>query len=164
MRTDTLSPLRLESCTLRTLEVDVPGNVQHVGATDADFRLGFDLGIKAMKEPHKCRVSLGIAAERPAQGSSDQATRIKASVEAVFSLPGAGMEEAVGAVFPNTYAILYGIIRGIVAQATGPTAEGCIWLPSVNFIAVIQDARVDVNVWDVPPWEEAEEGSGETNG
>jgi preprotein translocase subunit SecB len=134
-----ISPLQFDGCQLCKLVIaaDPCGGASEGGP---DFELGLEFAVDEV-ERTVFRVLLGILATRPEGSTAQSVNRIEATVEGVFSLPPDAPDEAIHQLVPlNCFAMLYGVVRGIVAQATGLTADGCIWLPSVNFVALLQGA------------------------
>jgi preprotein translocase subunit SecB len=133
------SPLRLDGCRLCRLVIEAEP-CSNLGGGASDFQLGFDFDVEEV-EPTAFRVLLGVHATRPDGPAAQSLQRIEVVLEGRFSVPLDTPEETVRQLVPlNCFAMLYGVARGIVAQATGLTADGCVWLPSVNFLAILQNA------------------------
>jgi len=133
------SPIRLDGCRLCRLVVEADP-CSDVCGRGPDFELGFDLDVQEI-HPTAFAVLVGVRAVRPDDAAPQSLQRIEVTIEGRFSLPPDTPDEVIAQLVPlNCFAMLYGVARGIVAQATGLTPDGCVWLPSVNFVALLQGA------------------------
>jgi preprotein translocase subunit SecB len=107
---------------------------------EPDYELEFGLGhIPLDEDDVSHQVTLAVAVT-PRDESPQPFSRVEAEVQGIFFLVEGVPPHVVEAIVPlNCYAMLYGVMRGIVAQATGLTEHGALWLPSVNFRALVGD-------------------------
>lgn len=135
-----MSPLQFDGARLCRLVIDAQP-CEKVLADSLGFDLGFEFGFENLG-PRAYRVRLGVKAKGRRSPRGRELATIEAVAEGSFSASQEVPQSVIDQLVPlNCYAMLYGVLRGVVAQATALTAYGCIWLPSVNFVAVLQEAE-----------------------
>jgi preprotein translocase subunit SecB len=137
MATTPLSPLQLDDCCLRRLVVEIDPEADELAARDAGFELSFRLGHSPSEDGLTHMVSFGVSAKRPDGDPGQPFLLLEADIAGRFSIPEGMPEEVARALVPtNCFAMLYGVARTVVAQASGLTPYGPVWLPSINLVAV----------------------------
>ncbi len=139
-----LSSLHLDSCNLTRLLVEVPPLTvlsidelrEEYGVSDLSSK--FEVSPVSGAGALQFVIELSVAAEARPRAARQAWLTVQITLKGLFSLPNDTPEEDVQALVPlNGLAILYGIARGMVAQATGPTLHGALWLPAVSFVDLI---------------------------
>jgi len=83
-------------------------------------------------------VSLAFQLEAQDEDKPTPVKSVQARVAGTFSFAASTPEELLKQLVPvNCLAILYGILRGIIIQATGGCAGGCFILPSLDMHCVV---------------------------
>lgn len=129
-----LSPLELKRTFLEALEIR-PGPVRDpsVQITE-DYKVQLTTEVMQKPDSRDYRVTVDFRLS-PKKDAVCRFDRLEIRLAGYFSLPADTEEELVTRLIPlNCFVILYGIARGIVAQATGMVAKGSFMLPAVNFI------------------------------
>ena len=129
-----LSPLELKRTFLEVLEIRPnPARDPSVEITE-DYKVQLTTEVLEKPDSHDYRVSIDFRLS-PQKDAVCRFDRLEVKLAGFFSLPKDTEEELIGRLIPlNCLVILYGIARGIVAQATGMVARGPFMLPPVNFI------------------------------
>lgn len=128
-----LSPLRLEHCTVKRLEILMR---ETSGPVTGEEKLNVKLAMNVQKAADRMafRVLMGVQL-RPEKGheASCRLKRLLVEAESVFSLPEDSTAEQVATYVPiNCLAIVYGILRGYIMSACGAIGHGAVLLPSVE--------------------------------
>ncbi len=140
MEPTVLSPLQLECCTLHRLLIEADPSVHSEPEGGQNYKVGLAVDGAADEKGRRHKVTLSFRLERPEDRPDQPLKRVEVDLEGLFALPDDAPQEMVDALVPgNCVAMLYGVMRGIVAQATGVTGPGPLWLPSVNVRALLAD-------------------------
>jgi len=68
--------------------------------------------------------------------------KVAAVVEGIFVFRKGTPEEVIAQYYPAVcLANLYGMMRGLIAQSTGCSASGAVYLPIVNMVEVVSEAQ-----------------------
>ena len=128
------SPLNLEAFRLLSLEMIDNQDFEPDQETDSK-QLTINLDFAKNPEKNEFLVTLGINLTPEGDPSHFRFQKLNVFCQGLFSLPDDTAEDLVRQLVPlNCWAILHGILRGIVAQVTGVTDKGIFLLPTVNFV------------------------------
>lgn len=138
------SLMSLVDCFVKSLTIETNALVRPMKSID---RLPANVNITIQQNimqdgqyPLQFLIPLGITVTWPEQC---QSTYIKIAIElnGLFSFPEGTPEEQIRQYVPLLCLTnLFGIARGIIAQATGNCAEGAFYLPLVNMTEILQNA------------------------
>jgi preprotein translocase subunit SecB len=138
-----LSPLELKQATLGCLEVRVSDSWDMKPLVDDPCKYDYSLDVDVRKRRNQWgfRVSLDVTF-KPKEGDVCRLDCVRVALVGLFHLPDDTDKELVEKLVPlNCYAILYGIARGTVAQATGMVPGGPFMLPAVNFVETLKQKK-----------------------
>lgn len=137
-----LSPLRLEHCTVKRLEVLMG---EATGPPGGEERLNVKLAMNVQKAADRTafRVLMGVQL-KPERGHEPNCRlkRLLVEAEAIFALPEDSTPDVIATYVPiNCLAIVYGILRGYVMSACGAIGHGAVLLPSVEIGRMYKDLQ-----------------------
>ena len=143
-----LSPLQLDAYHLEGLQIDVsakqPSPADEQASLNETYALRLKTDVKKDQDSLRFMVLLGVDLRRVPRTRPTQFTRIRIEVRGYFSLPEDTSDDLVQQLVPfNCFAILYGIARGIVSQATGITVCGSYLLPPINIIEALREKALE---------------------
>lgn len=137
-----LSPLQLDHFHLERLIIEVSPDSPELeieAEERSEYQFTFRKELAKHPDHEKYMVLLGITCTHCEAEDTKGQLHLEADVRGFFSLPDDAPEDFIEQVVPlNCYAMLYGLIRGIVAQATGMTRQGTILLPTINLMEALQ--------------------------
>ncbi len=136
----TVAPLQLREFYVDKLVVETNADYSddHDEARSDDRDM--EITANVAKHPDKLdfMVTLGVSCTPKSVSAGTRFTRLEATIRGFFSLPDDTTQEVVDQLVPyNCFAIVYGLLRGAVAQATGMTVHGVQVLPTVNLLAAL---------------------------
>ena len=140
----TLSLMKLEQCCLTRLEIKIRGGLtrppapgESVGGGEAtEWRGGIDFDVRKVEDEPVYILPVNIDLESPDDVSFE---KISVALTGVFSFPeDAPLEEVYKYVPLLCLTNLFGVARGLVAQATGMCEAGPFLLPLVNMQEVVK--------------------------
>ena len=136
-----LSPLELKRVVLETLEIHASQKWEPSAATTTseDYVFGLDaVEVLQREDTLDFRITLGFRL-RAVKDAVCRFEKVRVRLVGYFSLPTGTDESLVNTLVPlNCLAIMFGIARGIVGQATGFVPGGPLLLPPVNFVDEMQ--------------------------
>ena len=138
-----LSPLELRQANLLCLDVQVSPSwdLKPVVDDPQKYEHTVDVDVRKRRNHWDFRVSLDVTFT-PKPDETCRMGRIHIAVVGLFHLPDETDEALVEKLVPlNCYAILYGIARGVVAQATGMVPGGPFMIPAVNFVETLKQKK-----------------------
>ena len=129
-----LSPMQLLSARLESLAIDVNPNFEAGGQKPAAFAIAHHCELAHNEDRSQCMVLLRVDCKPKARTTKNHAfKRVSAVVRGFFALPAEIPEETAQNVVPlSCMAVLYGIARGFVAQATALAPGGPVFLPLMD--------------------------------
>lgn len=128
------SLLNLKHVCLEALEIRAAETVPPRGQATEDYSLRLEPLVEQKEGALDYRVFLGCRLRRK-KDAICRYERVEFRLTGYFSLPLNTEESLVNQLIPlNCLAILYGIGRGIVAQATGLVPGGPLLIPPVNLV------------------------------
>lgn len=138
-----LSPLELRQVRLEKLEIRVSSTwgLKPLADEMCRYNCYVEPAVRKRRGHWDFRVSLDVAF-MPLEGETCRFDLIGVRLVGLFHLPDDTEESLVKTLVPlNCLAILYGIARGAVAQATGMVPGGPMILPPVNFVEVLKQRK-----------------------
>lgn len=129
-----LSPLELKRAMLEALEIRPSRTHDSSAERTEDYRVQLTTEILEKPDSLDYRVTVDFRLS-PRKDAVCRFERVEVRLVGFFSLPPDTDERLVRTLIPlSCFSILYGIARGVVAQATGMVARGPLLLPPVNFV------------------------------
>ena len=135
-----LSALQLDAYYLERLQIEVNPK-QPEGAEDGSLEETYSIQFKPeiKQAPDALQFMVFLSVDCKGDRKKAKFKRIRVDLRGFFSLPGDTPQELVEQFIGlNGFAILYGIMRGIVSQVTGPTVCGSYLLPTLNLVEALQ--------------------------
>ena len=142
-----LSPLQLDDFTLNELHIarGIAGTSGADSPTSIEYTIevGYDVSkAPATNRGRRHRVTLAVRIESAKPDEPCPIRLVTGQVTGMFSLPKRASEELVTVLVPaNCLAILYGVLRGIVIQATGGCPGGCFIMPTLDIVGIVRSAQ-----------------------
>jgi len=146
-----ISPLQLREFYLEKLFMEVNDQFRPRDDSPVEDAVECTLSTEVAKHPDKLdfMVLTRVSLLPKADAANTRFHRLEVSIRGFFCLPEGTPEDVVKQLVPfNCVAILYGLARGFVSQATALTEHGTETLPTVNLLAALQP--------DSPPPDQAE--------
>ncbi|GEM_PF-3328396 len=140
----TLSLMKMEQCCLTRLEIKTRGGLTQLPSPDesagsgeeTEWRVGIDFDVRKVEDEPVYIVPINIDLDSPDDASFE---KISVSLTGVFSFPEDAPSEEVYKYVPLLCLTnLFGVARGLVAQATGMCESGPFLLPLVNMQEVVK--------------------------
>lgn len=138
-----LAQLELRQAHLKAVEVRVSSAWDTTPAPEDLCRYDHQLEIEVRKRRGHWDFRVGLDVTfAPRKGETCRFDLLHVGLVGLFHLPDDVDESLVSTLVPlNCLAILYGIARGVVAQATGMVPGGPFMLPPVNFVEFMKKRR-----------------------
>jgi preprotein translocase subunit SecB len=132
------SPLEMRDCVVQILDIRHNSEYDiHSEAKDC-YAIKVNVDVRQKPQENDYRIRMGIVL-RPEKDAVCRFQRISVELEGLFFLPLDTDENLVKQLVPlNCFAILYGIARGVVGQASGMMAGGPYMLPPYNFVELMK--------------------------
>ncbi len=144
-----LSEMQLDEYWLEELHIVVAEAVDE-DAPVGEYQISTDFGVLKAEEGHFFQVPFTVRIRPdPEADIKPRFERVVVSLRGFFSFPDDTSEDMVHRLVPaNCLAILYGIMRGIVAQATGSTKQGAFLLPTLNIVEMVRQKAEEFQAAD----------------
>ncbi len=135
-----ISPLQLKSFDLIQLSIEANENFDPDSpfSNEYSFEVAFDV-LKAANKP-SFKIPLSIKFKIGKNKKRCNIKRLEIKVIGYFEFDEGTPKDIIQQLVPyNSLAMLYGMIRGIVSDATGNTPGGTLILPTLNFFEIVKD-------------------------
>ncbi|GBD99038.1 protein-export protein SecB [bacterium BMS3Abin07] len=120
-------------------ELTVKSNPQYVKEASEGGEVGISFDIKRKGKEPLFMISMSIKINKSKETFSLVPYRLSLKINGFFSFPEGTDEETIKKMIGlNGLVILYGIARGVVAQATANCLHGKFILPSMNFVELVK--------------------------
>lgn len=132
-----LALLNFEEYFVEEISVKTNPQFEKKGQNEGEIAISFDIKRKDM-EP-RFMIPMEIKLNHSKKDSFNAPYQVMLKITGFFSFPKGTDEETIHKMIGlNGLSILYGVARGVVAQATGNCPHGKFILPSVNFIELMK--------------------------
>lgn len=118
--------------------------IEHLGPLPEGSKIDYNAELTYCVNPCESdieRFSLTLSVNlKPLDTANPVGCRVDAKINGYFHLP-AFVDEGKRMQYLrlNGCAILYGVVRGLVAAATGPFPGGCFQMPTVNIVSLVNE-------------------------
>jgi preprotein translocase subunit SecB len=135
-----ISPLQLKDYFIESLHVDANPSFSKDTTTSYPSALALSFDFKKRGDAPVFRIDLEVNVNPTEETFKEAPYRIRVKTQTFFECdPKISEEETSKLLGPNGLAMAYSIIRGIIGQATGTSLHGKFVLPTVNFIALLEE-------------------------
>jgi len=132
--------LQLKDYFIESLHVDANPSFSKDTTTSYPSALNVNFDFRKRDDAPVFRIDLEVNVNPTEETFKEAPYRIRIKTQTFFEYDAAIPKEEVSKLLgPNGLAMAYSIIRGIIGQATGTSLHGKFVLPTVNFIALLEE-------------------------